>query len=368
MSQGREKPIQTYNIIREKSKKNSNSKCKEKSFLNPNIDDYNQIKILNEESFCELAKQTWSNVSFERPRTPPVAADMYIETITANSDIDDELSINDETNLGESNNKPVKQFTNLPVFVQQETEDLINFLKPSNLKHLNARKKDSICARKKYSAPENKCGIRLNSIIGFNGKHAAQNLIWNPDRDFFAFSLGSIICIEDLKTGNQKVLHSHYEDITCLALRHDFNQIASASSYLLNITSESVDLNVPKCQIIIWDCVKFEKVASLFHKNASNVTCMEYSTDDRFLISVSDYMCPSLILWSSFDYSCLVAIESLNYVINDLTWNRFKCNEFVMAGVNKTLVVCNLEEKGLKKAQISFKELEIPLTICEVIF
>lgn len=192
-------------------------------------------------------------------------------------------------------------------------------------------------------------------------------MIWNPEREFFAFSIGSIICIEDLKSGKQKILYSHYEDITVLSLRNDYSHMASASSYLLNLTTpNNNDSNVPKCQIIIWDCVKFDKIANLFHKNASNITCMSYSTDDRFLLTVSDYMCPSLMVWSTHDYTCLVCVESLNYVVNGIAWNHLKCNELVLCGQNKTLVNCLLEENSNRNGSLSFNELDIPLIISEV--
>ncbi len=62
-----------------------------------------------------------SNVSFEKPRTPPVAAEIQIEMIAVNGEIEDTF-LNDEFTLLESNssmnsNQVPKRFISLPNFV-----------------------------------------------------------------------------------------------------------------------------------------------------------------------------------------------------------------------------------------------------------
>ena len=262
------------------------------------------------------------------------------------------------------------QETELFYVNEQQNELDSNELKPSCLKHLNMRKKKSVSARRRYVAPENKSGLKLNSVIGYNGKHASVNMIWNPEREFFAFSLGSIVCVEDLKNGKQKLLYGHQEDVTCLYLRNDCVHMASASAHLLNSSKNMSSTNSSttlQCQINIWDCETFECVIKLFHKNASNITCLSYSSDDRFLISVSDYVSPSLVVWSTNDYSSMVCMDRLSYVVHDVAWNPLKCNEFVLCGQDKVLSLWGLEEKPMRSGALRFSELEIPAVICEVI-
>lgn len=353
-------------------------------------------KIANSSFDIESLHDLDLEVSFEEPKQPPVPENIEIETILSN-EIEDTLlkdELNELTILDDTvHDKPnIKNFKNLPSLISEnsknvfsnstnsfkmisdgkvielETESYGKFLsdlKPTNSKHLVSRSKDSSLAKKRFTAPENKCGIRLDSIIGYNGKFSAENLIWNSDYEFFASSIGSTLCVEDLKTGHQKILTAHHEDITCVAMKTDMTQMASVSSYSLNISLSSEENTLPKCQIVIWDCGTLNKTTNLFHKNASNITCLKFSTDDRFLISVADYKCPSLLIWSTHDYSQLVYIQNFNYIINDLAWNPYKCNELIMGSCNKVLLKCSIDEKGYKKACLNVNEFEIPNVITD---
>lgn len=378
------------------------------SFKNPAINDYNNLKIFNENSFDELLKANnnthWApcNISFERPRTPPIAADnLHIETIAVNSEIEDTF-LNSEITFLESNlsscsteQNLIKKFSNLPNFVnntynnnQNDTflnrlmnqnsnndsnntnedeissenqfsivnynEKTIALNKPNVIKHLVTRKKESTNAKRRYLAPDDKCGLKLNSLIGYNGKYSGVNMIWSPLRDFFAFTIGSVICIEDLKNGKQKLLHAHQEDISVLALRFDCIHLASASAQ-----------NDLQCRLIIWDCITHECVINLYHKNANNIACMKYSPDDRFLVSISDFRTNSLNVWNTFDYSLMTFVDPLNYYINDIEWNPCKCNEFVLCGQNKLLSIWNLEEKSMRTGKLTSNDLDVPMVICE---
>ena len=353
-------------------------------------------QIVESRSNIELLDDFGLEISFEEPKQPPIPENIQIETILSN-EIEDtllkdelnELNILDETIF----DKPlIKNFKNLPNFVTQnsqnlisnssssikmmidgkivelETENydnLISETKPVNSKHLVSRKKDSSIAKKRFSAPDNKCGLRLDSIIGYNGKFSTENLIWNSDHEFFASSIGSTLCVEDLKTGQQKILTCHHEDITCVAMKTDMTQIASVSPYLLNISLSNEENSMPKCQSVVWDCANLNKVTNLFHKNASNITSLKFSTDDRFLISIGDYKCSSLLIWYTHDYSELIYLQNFSYIINDIAWNPYKCNELIMTACNKTLLKCSVEEKGFKKACLSVTEFDIPHAITD---
>jgi hypothetical protein len=198
-------------------------------------------------------------------------------------------------------------------------------------------------------------------------------MIWSPEREFFAFTCGSIVCVEELKTGKQNLLHNHHEDITVLSMRNDCFQMASSSAYtqkkqLDSINTTPSELKSKQSLITIWSCeAPFKIVINLFHKNSSIVTCMNYSTDDRFLISIGDFKTPSLTIWNTYDYTSLVNMDSLNYIIYDVAWNPCKCNEFTLCGQSKMLAVWSLDEKPMKICSLRSSEMEVPLILCEVI-
>lgn len=317
-----------------------------------------------------------SNVSFEKPRTPPVAAEIQVEMIAVNGEIEDTF-LNDDFTLLESNSSinsnqvPKRNFINLPNFISNHTngeEDESEEPKTQSRlikKHLSIRKKKSTIARRKYLAPADKRGLQLNAIIGYNGKYANKNMTWSPEREFFAFTCGTVVCIEDLKSGKQTLLCEHQEDVTVLTLRNDCIQMASASG--MPQKSEYKDKNSKQSQITIWDCDSNKICVKLYHKNSSVITALSFSQDDRFLISIGDYRTPSLTVWGTYDYTCLVSMDNLNYGIHDVAWNPSRCNEFALCGQNKMLVVWTLEEnKGNKNCSLRSFECEIPLAICEV--
>lgn len=315
-----------------------------------------------------------SDVSFEKPRTPPIAAEIQVEMIAVNGEIEDTF-LNDDFTLLESNSSmnsnqvPKRNFINLPNFISNNNVDEHESepAKPQTRlikKHLSIRKKKSTIAKRKYLAPADKRGLQLNAIIGYNGKYANKNMIWSPEREFFAFTCGTVVCIEDLKSGKQTLLCEHQEDVTVLTLRNDCLQMASASGMLQK--SEDKDKHSKQSQITIWDCDSNKICVKLYHKNSSAITALSFSRDDRFLISIGDYRTPSLAVWGTYDYTCLVSMDNLNYGIHDVAWNPSRCNEFALCGQNKMLVVWTLEEKSNRNCSLRSFECEIPLAICEV--
>jgi len=218
-----------------------------------------------EEEAPTAAKNTiqWkSDISCEKPRTPPVAAEIQIETIAAHGEIEDTF-LNDDLTLLESNNSSMlsnhlhkKLFLNLPNFITSEPQQTTpaSSARKHLKKRLSPRRKTSESARRRYLAPPNKRGLRLNSIIGFTGKWANQNMAWNPRSEFFAFTCGTVVCIEDLKTGKQRLLHDdHQEDITVLSLRQDCAHMAAAYPTIGH-----------DAQVTIWDCATHKVLLRLY--------------------------------------------------------------------------------------------------------
>lgn len=369
--------------------------------------DFNDIKILNEKSFEKLMKSRNNEDDeelAEMPRIPPIATAqmIHIETITAsNSEIEDtflndDLTILDTTLSGTNNSiSSIRKFMNLPNFVTsslnlnaEQNNSIMHNLSNSFLingtkiekhemkiqninktiknaemvdvsKHLIKREKQSKCARFVYTAPDDQCAIKLNSLIGYNGQYSTTNMIWSPSRELFAFTIGSIICIEDLKTAKQMIISTlHQEDITVLTLRNDCIHMASASG----------SLNKNQSHISIWDCISFECILNLNHKNSSNITCMNYSIDDKYLISISDYNNSTISIWNTFDnYSLITFIDNFNnQIINDLAWNPYKLNEFTLCGQNKLLMTCSVVNND-DKYKLKQIKLDLPNVLCEQI-
>lgn len=252
---------------------------------------------------------------------------------------------------------------------------------------MRAREKDSLVAKRRFAVTDaTKCGLRLNSTIGYNGEYAGENMVWSVKAGFLAYSVGSVVCVENLASSKQDCLiHPSQEDVTVVCLRPDHTELASAtalnfssssssSTYETATTSEqqqtaaTTTAAAPKCMIYIWDCVKMKARLNLYHKNACNIACMKYSCDGRFLVSISDFNCPSLVVWRAWDssYASLVFIDCLSYVINEIAWSPIRSSELIMCGQNKALVVCNIEEISTITAHVRFNELDVPLVISEV--
>jgi hypothetical protein len=94
------------------------------SYSNNNLDYKSFNDTFKNENFHNI------NVSFEKPRTPPVAAQIRIETIAVNSEIDDTF-LNDEFTLLDSISSTntaaqlQKKFTYLPTFISTSQSNVV---------------------------------------------------------------------------------------------------------------------------------------------------------------------------------------------------------------------------------------------------
>ncbi|CAF4514119.1 unnamed protein product, partial [Didymodactylos carnosus] len=101
---------------------------------------------------------------------------------------------------------------------------------------------------KRYLAPLNQDGLKLSSIIGYNG-NGRENVIWHPQTALFA-----------------------YKEISILALTNDVTVLASAQC------SSSFGHDM-QSQIIIWDIKSLKQKLSL-QQSVSAINCMAFSRDD----------------------------------------------------------------------------------------
>ncbi|KAK6171134.1 hypothetical protein SNE40_019389 [Patella caerulea] len=202
---------------------------------------------------------------------------------------------------------------------------------PKVHKHYKHRKKQHGIAQRRYTAPPNQAGLKLQSVIGYNGD-GRNNMVWHQDSGLFVYTSGCIIIIEDLDTNEQKHLIGQTEEISTLALQHGYQILASASGKFDNIES----------QICIWDLQQGVCKKVLSH-HEYDIVCMAFSRDDRFLVSIGDYRERSIVVWSTSNYTVLTTTIT-DDPIHDVQWDPYSVNEFSTVGDNSTLQFWLLDE------------------------
>ncbi|XP_065066075.1 WD repeat-containing protein 90-like [Rhopilema esculentum] len=218
---------------------------------------------------------------------------------------------------------------------------------PKVMAHFKAREKISKLAEKRYSAPPNQAGLKLNSVVGYDGL-GRSNMIWHPVTGLFAYSCGCMVIVEDLTSGKQKHLRYHVEDISTMAVQNDGQVIASASA---------AGPSSKKSQICVWEVSTGLCRKSInHHKNA--VVAMQYSRDDRFLLTIGDYRECSVVIWSTMDYTVLVSTFT-RYPIHAVSWDPFTMNEFATVGQNGSVLFWLLDETK-QQAFLNIHEAEVP--------
>ena len=70
---------------------------------------------------------------------------------------------------------------------------------------------------------------------------------------------------------------------------------------------------------------------------------MEYSRDDRFLISIGDYKECSIVIWNTRDYNILTT-SFTRYPIHSVQWDPYVMNEFATVGQNGSVLFWMLDE------------------------
>ncbi|XP_013393033.1 WD repeat-containing protein 90-like [Lingula anatina] len=217
---------------------------------------------------------------------------------------------------------------------------------PAVHKHFKPRPKTCQLAQRRYVAPPNQAGLQLMSVLGYNG-NGRDNMIWQPDTGFFAYTCGCIIVVEDLSQSTQRHLIGHTEEISTLALQNDCQVLASASG----------GAGLTQSQICLWDLQQMVCHKVLSH-HEQEVVCMAYSRDDRFLISVGDYRECSVVVWDTKTYAVLTTSHT-SLPIHQLTFDPYTMNEFVTVGQNGSVLFWLLDETGADVV-LNVHEAEVP--------
>ncbi|KAG8145469.1 hypothetical protein E2320_012001, partial [Naja naja] len=138
---------------------------------------------------------------------------------------------------------------------------------------------------------------------------------------FFAYSCGCVLIVEDLHSGSQQHWLGHPEEISTLALSHNAQVLASASAQ---------GGGDRRCQICIWNVQNRTCEKILFH-HENQVQAMAYSQDDRFLVTLGDYVDRVVALWNSQTYD-LVSSTRLAEPVHDLAFNPLSVGQLACVG------------------------------------
>ncbi|XP_029954629.1 WD repeat-containing protein 90 [Salarias fasciatus] len=169
-------------------------------------------------------------------------------------------------------------------------------VRPDCYRHFIPRFKTSSFDQTAAAPPPQEECMKLKAVIGYNG-NGRGNMVWSPDQGLFAYSCGCVVVVEYLHSGRQRHLQGHSEEISCLAVTNDAQSLASAAG----------GSNGNKSLICIWDVQNGTSRKTIsYHRGA--VQCLAFSRDDRFLLSVGDFVEPEVVLWSSQTFQLLSSV------------------------------------------------------------
>uniref|UniRef100_H2UQ97 WD repeat domain 90 n=1 Tax=Takifugu rubripes TaxID=31033 RepID=H2UQ97_TAKRU len=168
------------------------------------------------------------------------------------------------------------------------------------------------------TVPLSTSGSGLKAVIGYNG-NGRDNMVWSPEQGLFAYTCGSVVVVEYLHTGRQRHLQGHHEEISCLAITHNTETMASASG----------GSHGARSLICIWNVQNGTCRTTLFH-HSGEVQCLTFSSDDRFLLSAG-FSDPVVALWDSDTFQLLSSI-SVSGLIHDAAFSPSAANQLACVG------------------------------------
>uniref|UniRef100_A0A8W4FM04 WD repeat domain 90 n=1 Tax=Sus scrofa TaxID=9823 RepID=A0A8W4FM04_PIG len=143
----------------------------------------------------------------------------------------------------------------------------------------------------------------------------------SPPTGFFAYTCGRLVVVEDLHSGAQQHWLGHPREISTLALSHDAQVLASASS---RISADS------HCQIRLWDVPGGSCRQLLFHHDTA-VQALAFSPDDRLLVTLGDCRDHTLALWSLATHELLSSVP-LPEPVHGVAFNPWDASKLTCVG------------------------------------
>ncbi|XP_077482569.1 WD repeat-containing protein 90 [Stigmatopora argus] len=223
-------------------------------------------------------------------------------------------------------------------------------VRPDCYKHFVPHFKNSILDQTAVSPPPDKAGLTLKTIIGYNG-NGRGNLVWSPDQGLFAYSCGSVVVLENVNSGRQRHLVGHTDEISCLAISNNAKMIASAAG---NSASRSL--------ICIWAIMTGDCVNTMsYHQGA--VQSLAFSNDDRFLLSVGDFLEPVVAVWSCSTFRMLSKDSALG-PIHDAAFSPSVVTQ--LACVGSQGVYFGLFENQVRDGDLKLVRVKAPVAVGHV--
>ncbi|CAO2643666.1 Cilia- and flagella-associated protein 52 [Lemmus lemmus] len=175
--------------------------------------------------------------------------------------------------------------------------------------------------------------LELEAVIGFNG-HVPNGLKCHPDQEHLIYPLGCTVLIQAINTNEQKFLHGHGNNVSCLAISKEGDYIASGQVTFMGF----------KADIILWDYKKRELIARLsLHKG--KIEALAFSPNDLYLVSLGGPDDGSVVVWSVAKRDAICGSPAAGLNVGNATnviFSRCRDEMFVTAG-NGTIRVWELD-------------------------
>ncbi|KAK2820247.1 hypothetical protein Q5P01_023206 [Channa striata] len=194
-------------------------------------------------------------------------------------------------------------------------------------------------------------GVNLKAVIGYNGNGRA-NMVWSPDQGLFAYSCGCVVVVEYLHTGRQRHLQGHSEEISCLAVTNDAQTVASAAG-------SSKD---NRSLICIWDVQSGTCRETISHHTGA-VQSLAFSRDDRFFLSVGDFLDLEVALWSSKTFQLLSSV-SVSGPVHEAAFSPSAASQLAFVG-SQGVYFCHIHTHG-HDANLKVQKVKTPVQVGDV--
>jgi WD40 repeat protein len=141
--------------------------------------------------------------------------------------------------------------------------------------------------------------LKIKSVIGFNGKVPGA-MTYTPCGNYIIYPLGSFVVIKNIKTNKEAFLDGHNNDVSCIAISHNGEKIASGISHLTGV----------KADCLVWDLIKAKKLldsgkvmigdACGIHRlkqHLGRVQAVSFSANDQYLATLGGQDDNALVIW-----------------------------------------------------------------------
>jgi len=141
--------------------------------------------------------------------------------------------------------------------------------------------------------------LKIKSVIGFSGT-IHRGLHYTPCGKYIVFPLGSFIVIKNIRTEKEAFLDGHSKDVSCIAMSHDGQKLASGQVNFLGVKADLILWNLADAKTLC-DAGKIMIGEScLIHRlrqHLSKVQDVSFSMSDQYLCSLGGQDDNALVIW-----------------------------------------------------------------------